>query len=158
MVSRTAARRLSSTSSRFVHNVTHPTITHTKELTTVRHTQSGSFQEDMIPTVGFNMKKVTKGNVTIKMWDIGGQTRFRSMWERYCRGVNAIVYVVDSADKEKFELSKKELHELLAKPPLAGIPLLVLGNKNDLPEAVSVEELIDTLFASLFSFTSCAAG
>jgi hypothetical protein len=46
----------------------------------------------MIPTVGFNMKKVTKGNVTIKLWDIGGQPRFRSMWERYCRGVNAIVY------------------------------------------------------------------
>lgn len=47
----------------------------------------------MIPTVGFNMKKVTKGNVTIKLWDIGGQPRFRGMWERYCRGVNAIVYV-----------------------------------------------------------------
>ena len=102
----------------------------------------------MIPTVGFNMKKVTKGNVTIKMWDIGGQTRFRSMWERYCRGVNAIVYVVDSADKDKFDLSRKELHELLSKPPLAGIPLLVLGNKNDLAEAVSVEELIDVLFVA----------
>lgn len=24
-------------------------------------------------------------------WDLGGQPRFRSMWERYCRGVNAIV-------------------------------------------------------------------
>lgn len=48
----------------------------------------------MIPTVGFNMKKVTKGNVTIKLWDIGGQPRFRGMWERYCRGVNAIVYVL----------------------------------------------------------------
>lgn len=47
----------------------------------------------MIPTVGFNMRKVTKNNVTIKIWDIGGQPRFRSMWERYCRGVNAIVYV-----------------------------------------------------------------
>ena len=33
----------------------------------------------MIPTVGFNMKKVTKGSVTIKLWDIGGQPRFRSM-------------------------------------------------------------------------------
>ena len=97
----------------------------------------------MIPTVGFNMKKVTKGNVTIKLWDIGGQPRFRSMWERYCRGVHAIVYVVDSADHEKFETSKKELHELLSKPPLAEIPLLVLGNKNDLPNAVSVNELID---------------
>ena len=97
----------------------------------------------MIPTVGFNMKKVTKGNVTIKLWDIGGQPRFRSMWERYCRGVHAIVYVVDSADHEKFETSKKELHDLLSKPPLAEIPLLVLCNKNDLPNAVSVNELID---------------
>src|SRR3989338_7711414 len=91
--------------------------------------QPGQFHEDMIPTVGFNMKKVTKGNVTIKLWDIGGQPRFRSMWERYCRGVHAIVYVVDSADHEKFETSKKELHDLLSKPPLAEIPLLVLGNK-----------------------------
>ncbi|CAF4485268.1 unnamed protein product, partial [Rotaria magnacalcarata] len=27
----------------------------------------------MIPTVGFTMRKITKGNVTIKIWDIGGQ-------------------------------------------------------------------------------------
>jgi len=111
--------------------------------TLVNVLSNGGFQEDMIPTVGFNMKKVTKGNVTIKMWDIGGQTRFRSMWERYCRGVNAIVYVVDAADSEKFNLSIKELNELLQKPTLAGIPLLVLGNKNDLPEAISAEELTE---------------
>ena len=61
---------------------------------------TGSFSEDMIPTVGFNMRKVTKGKVTIKLWDLGGQPRFRSMWERYCRGVHAIVYVVDSADAD----------------------------------------------------------
>lgn len=29
--------------------------------------QSGHFSEDMIPTVGFNMRKVSKGNVTIKV-------------------------------------------------------------------------------------------
>lgn len=46
----------------------------------------------MILQVGFNMRKVTKGNVTIKLWDLGGQPRFRSMWERYCRAVSAIVY------------------------------------------------------------------
>jgi hypothetical protein len=28
------------------------------------------------------------------------QPRFRSLWERYCRGVQAIVYVVDAADHE----------------------------------------------------------
>ena len=26
------------------------------------------------------------------------------MWERYCRGVNAIVYMVDSADSQKIEV------------------------------------------------------
>nr|KAF6419905.1 ADP ribosylation factor like GTPase 8B [Molossus molossus] len=77
----------------------------------------------MIPTVGFNMRKVTKGNVTIKIWDIGGQPRFRSMWERYCRGVNAIVYMIDAADREKIEASRNELHNLLDKPQLQGIPV-----------------------------------
>ncbi|XP_074706649.1 ADP-ribosylation factor-like protein 8A isoform X2 [Strix aluco] len=84
---------------------------------------SGQFNEDMIPTVGFNMRKITKGNVTIKLWDIGGQPRFRSMWERYCRGVSAIVYMVDAADQEKIEASKNELHNLLDKPQLQGIPI-----------------------------------
>jgi len=106
---------------------------------------SGGFNEDMIPTVGFNMKKITKGNVTIKLWDIGGQPRFRSMWERYCRGVNAILFVVDSADAEKFEAAKKELHDLLSKPPLAGIPVLVLGNKSDLNDAIGVDAIIEKL-------------
>eukprot|EP01126_Amoeba_proteus_P047733 TRINITY_DN5472_c0_g1_i10.p1 TRINITY_DN5472_c0_g1~~TRINITY_DN5472_c0_g1_i10.p1 ORF type:complete len:138 (-),score=30.97 TRINITY_DN5472_c0_g1_i10:36-449(-) len=96
----------------------------------------------MIPTVGFNMKRVTRGNVSIKLWDIGGQPRFRSMWERYCRGVDAIVYVVDASDHEKFESAKKELHDLISKPQLQAIPLLVLGNKNDLPDCVSAQELI----------------
>ena len=63
--------------------------------------------QDMIPTVGFNMRKITKGNVTIKLWDIGGQPRFRSMWERYCRGVNAIVYMVDAADPDKIEVMSR---------------------------------------------------
>ncbi|RVW69174.1 ADP-ribosylation factor-like protein 8a [Vitis vinifera] len=32
--------------------------------------KTGGYTEDMIPTVGFNMRKVTKGNVTIKLWDL----------------------------------------------------------------------------------------
>ena len=39
----------------------------TKTMTFTFSVQSGRFVEDMIPTVGFNMRKVTKGNVTIKV-------------------------------------------------------------------------------------------
>jgi ADP-ribosylation factor-like protein 8 len=98
-----------------------------------------------IPTVGFNMKRVQKGHVTLKCWDLGGQPRFRSMWERYCRGVNAIVFIVDSADVDALPVAKEELHALLEKPLLDGIPLLVLGNKSDLEEKLSVDELIEAL-------------
>lgn len=106
---------------------------------------SGQFHQDSIPTVGFNMRKITKGNVTIKVWDIGGQPRFRSMWERYCRGVNAIVYMVDAADLDKLDASRNELHNLIEKPQLTGIPVLVLGNKRDLPDALEEKNLIDRM-------------
>merc|ERR1711935_125607 len=116
------------------------------ELTLVGLQNSGKTTlVNVVATVGFNMRKVTKGKVTIKLWDLGGQPRFRSMWERYCRGVHAIVYVVDSADPDNIAVSKTELHDLLAKPALERIPVLVLGNKNDLPESLSVDELIDKL-------------
>ncbi|KAG2327184.1 hypothetical protein Bca52824_009912 [Brassica carinata] len=82
---------------------------------------TGGYSEDMIPTVGFNMRKVTKGSVTIKLWDLGGQPRFRSMWERYCRSVSAI----------------QDL--------LSGIPLLVLGNKIDKPGALSKDDLTEEM-------------
>ena len=67
------------------------------------------------------------------------------MWERYCRGVQAIVYVVDAADHDNLDSARLELAELLSKPSLQGIPLLVLGNKNDLPGALSTTDLIDRL-------------
>ncbi len=54
-------------------------------------------------------------------------------------------YVVDSASYEDIPVAKNELHDLLSKPSLDSIPVLVLGNKNDLPECLSVEQLIDAL-------------
>lgn len=67
------------------------------------------------------------------------------MWERYCRGVNAIVFIVDSADPSTHPIAREELHSLLQKPILEGIPLLVLGNKSDLPGMIGVDELITSM-------------
>lgn len=40
----------------------------------------------MIPTVGFNMRKVSKGGVTIKLWDLGGQVRCVVLFGSFCSG------------------------------------------------------------------------
>lgn len=67
------------------------------------------------------------------------------MWERYCRGVSAIVFIVDIADIPLIPQARDELHDLMRHRSLAGIPLLVLGNKSDLEEKLTVDELIDEL-------------
>jgi ADP-ribosylation factor-like protein 8 len=42
-------------------------------------------------------------------------------------------------------VAKEELHILLEKPAMEGIPLLVLGNKSDLRGHLTVDELIESL-------------
>uniref|UniRef100_A0A6U5BCI9 Uncharacterized protein n=1 Tax=Hemiselmis andersenii TaxID=464988 RepID=A0A6U5BCI9_HEMAN len=110
--------------------------------TTLINVFTDNKDHDTIPTVGFNMRRAKRGGVSIKLWDLGGQPRFRGMWERYCRGVHAIVFVVDSADPSSIPAAERELHELIGKPSLQGTPLLVLANKNDIPRALDVADVI----------------
>lgn len=64
---------------------------------------------------------------------------------RYDITDNKARYIVDAADKDALPIAKEELHGLLEKQVLDGIPLLVLGNKSDLPEKLSVDDLIEAL-------------
>jgi ADP-ribosylation factor-like protein 8 len=52
---------------------------------------------------------------------------------------------VDAADHGKLEAAKNELMQLLDKPQLEAIPVLVLGNKKDLPDALDEGQLIEQM-------------
>jgi len=106
---------------------------------------NGQWSEEVVPTISFNMRKVKKGNVSFKIWDVAGQAKFRSTWVRYCAGADAMVFVVDSHDKASFDTARYELQALLKSPYLNGVALLVLGNKNDLDGHADVDELIQAL-------------
>lgn len=75
------------------------------------------------------------------------------LWScRRCRPIPVVLnfctscrYVVDAADRDNIPISKSELHDLLSKPSLNGIPLLVLGNKIDKSEALSKQGLTDQM-------------
>jgi ADP-ribosylation factor-like protein 8 len=53
--------------------------------------------------------------------------------------------VLDAGDESTFESAKKELHLLISKESLKDIPLLILSNKNDLPNAIDVDKTIQVL-------------
>ena len=100
---------------------------------------------ETVPTIGLNVRTVSKGNLIMKAWDLGGQVQYRSEWGRYARGTNVIIFVIDSSAIELISYSRKELHTMLEEKELAGIPLLVLSNKIDVIPHLNEQEIIQGL-------------
>ncbi|KAL9320876.1 hypothetical protein ACSQ67_012715 [Phaseolus vulgaris] len=95
----------------------------------------------IIPTVGLNIGRIEVANSKLVFWDLGGQPGLRSIWEKYYEEAHAVIFVVDAASSLRFEDAKSALEKVLRHEDLQGAPLLILANKQDLPEAVSAEEL-----------------
>ncbi|PKU69727.1 ADP-ribosylation factor-related protein 1 isoform X2 [Dendrobium catenatum] len=95
----------------------------------------------IVPTVGLNIGRVEASNAKLVFWDLGGQIGLRTIWEKYYEEAHAVVFVIDASCPSSFEDSKSALEKVLRNDDLRGAPLLILANKQDLPEAVSSEEL-----------------
>ena len=98
-----------------------------------------------IPTIGFNVEQVTYKNLKFQVWDLGGQTSIRPYWRCYYSSTDAIIYVVDSSDKDRIGISKQELVSMLEEEELKKAVLVVLANKQDLETAMSVTDVYQAL-------------
>merc|ERR1711973_33064 len=80
-----------------------------------------------------------------QVWDLGGQTSIRPYWRCYYSNTDAIIYVVDSVDRDRIGISKQELVSMLDEEELKGAILVVLANKQDIEGAMSVAEVHQAL-------------
>ena len=98
-----------------------------------------------VPTLGFNVETVNYENLTFQMWDLGGQSELRPYWRCYFPKTNAIVFVIDSTDKDRLDIAKQELLFLIKEDDLKGVPIAILANKQDLEGALSDIEISEML-------------
>ncbi|XP_064417369.1 ADP-ribosylation factor-like protein 1 [Latimeria chalumnae] len=98
-----------------------------------------------IPTIGFNVETVTYKKLKFQVWDLGGQTSIRPYWRCYYSNTDAIIYVVDSCDKDRIGISKSELVAMLEEEELKKSILVVFANKQDMEDAMTPSEVATAL-------------
>ncbi|GAM25311.1 hypothetical protein SAMD00019534_084860, partial [Acytostelium subglobosum LB1] len=103
-----------------------------------------------IPTIGFNVETIEYKNLAFVVWDVGGQHKIRTLWKHYYQNTNAIIFVVDSTDAERYEEVREELAKINEEDSLRGVPIVMMCNKQDMKGAASIAEIIERLDMNQF--------
>ena len=96
-----------------------------------------------IPTIGFNVESLEYKNVKFTVWDVGGQPKLRPLWKHYYLNTQAVVFVIDSSNQERLDEAQNELVKLIAEKELRDAFILILLNKQDLENCITIEEITD---------------
>jgi len=113
--------------------------------TTILKKLSDEDIQHIAPTQGFNIKSLMQDEFKLNVWDIGGQKSIRPYWRNYFDQTDALVYVIDSADRRRVEETGIELGQLLEEEKLTHVPVLIFANKQDLMNAMNPEEVADSI-------------
>lgn len=104
--------------------------------------------------------KITLPSATMQFFDLGGQRDIRTIWSKYYDDCHAVIYMIDAADRDRLwdgwevfgmltlidhtsilTLSHLSPETVLAHPQILDVPLLLLANKQDAPNSLSVNDV-----------------
>jgi small GTP-binding protein len=92
---------------------------------------------ERIPTVGLEVEDSVLNDKNCSIWDLGGQKRFKFMWQDFLRGAGLAVIVCDSTEKNVEKT--KEICDRFERS--LGMKIIAIANKQDLPGALTAQEV-----------------
>ncbi|XP_071586071.1 ras and EF-hand domain-containing protein isoform X2 [Heliangelus exortis] len=119
--------------------------------------------------VDFQMKRlIVDGEPTVlQLWDTAGQERFRSIAKSYFRRADGVLLLYDVTCEKSF-LNVREWVDMIEDSTHENIPIMMVGNKADLREAVTEQgqkcvpvnygEKLAMTYSALFCETSAKDG
>ena len=120
------------------------------------------FNTNSLNTIGMDSKikdiEIDSKKIKIKIWDLAGQERFRSMHKYYYNKVDGIIFVYDITKKNTLKIIDSWIDEV--KENVKGdISFILVGNKTDLEEEREVSIIEGEKFAQKYNyhFLECSA-
>ena len=110
--------------------------------TTMCHIQ---LPQNYTPFIGFACETYEFKGMTFTLFDVGGCDKIRPLYKHFFTNSKALIFMVDSTDRERFDIVEKEFKYLLDSQELIGCPFLIMANKQDLESAMSLQEITEKL-------------
>ncbi|CAE7229005.1 ARF1 [Symbiodinium sp. CCMP2456] len=77
-------------------------------------------------------------SISLTIWDVGGQDKIRRLWPTGAyQATDGLIFVVDSSDRDRINDARDVLQHMLGEPEREKAALLVMENKQDVPNAMS---------------------
>ena len=108
-----------------------------------------------IPTITGDIATIKIGKLHFHLWDFAGQEQFSYLWNNFIKGSDAVLLITDSTlvnvEKSKFFLE-------LIKEQAAQAHTSVIGNKQDLDDAMKPEQIEKILGLKTYSMIAKDSG
>jgi len=101
-----------------------------------------------VPTITGKVSAIKIGKLHFHLWDFAGQEQFSYLWNDFIYGSDAVLVITDSS-LENVEKSRFFIELIKENAPDAHAA--VIGNKQDLPDALSVEKIEEILKIKTYS-------
>ena len=123
----------------------------------IRRFVENDFKEDYISTIGVEISKKAieldeQTKIDFVIWDIGGQSLSMTPYRhRFYEGASAAFIVIDRTRKKSLESIEKWYKEI-TESQHTSIPIVIVANKSDLKQEITVNEEEIKVIAKQFGF------